>query len=217
MTKAPKEIKKIQHRLEHKDLLDLFEQYQQTQSQTTRDKIFNANTGLVFSICKKYPQQNQDDLEQYGFIGLLSAIETFDPNKKVRFSTYATRCIINEIILGFNIVNTLIPTPKVLLKKLKTGELEPIKTQDLDNFDIPIESNDNGIDKQLFWFMINKLCTQKELDLLLKRYCSDEELTLQQIGLTVNKGKENTFNHIQRIIKKLKKNEFFKKMIKESL
>lgn len=216
MKQFHQEIKKASKDLHYGDLLNLFVEYKNTKSQQIRDQIFNANVKLVFSITSKY-KSNIDDAEQYGFIGLVNAIENFNPELNYKFSTYATRCITNEINNGLNRVSNVIPIPQHMYQKVKAGNLQEITLHDLENFDFEIEQDENGIDKQLFWFMINELTTDDELDLLLKRYCSDDEMQLKLIAQSINQTKQFTHNKLKRIIKRLKKNIFFKNMIKQSI
>jgi|GEM_PF-4863448 len=215
MKQFHREIKVVTQDLQYNDLHDLFAEFRRTKSLQIRDQIFNANVKLVFSITSRY-KNNIDDVEQYGFIGLLKAIENFNPELNYKFSTYATRCITNEINNGLNRVSNVIPIPQHMYQKVKAGELQEITLHDIENFDVETELEENGIDKQLFWFMINKLTTDDELDLLLKRYCSDDEMQLKMIAQSINESKQFTHNKLKRIIKRLKKNVFFKNMIKES-
>ena len=64
-----------------------------------RDKIIWHNLRLVAHIAKKYyaAPGEQEDLISIGTIGLIKAVENFDCTKKIRFSTYAARCIENAI------------------------------------------------------------------------------------------------------------------------
>ena len=52
---------------------------------------------------KKYyaSQNDQEDLVSIGTIGLIKAVDTFDPSKGIRLSSYASRCIENEILMFF--------------------------------------------------------------------------------------------------------------------
>ena len=52
---------------------------------------------------KKYyaSQNDQEDLISIGTIGLIKAVDTFDPQKGIRLSSYASRCIENEILMFF--------------------------------------------------------------------------------------------------------------------
>lgn len=56
---------------------------------------------LLLSTLKKYytPNVDQDDLISIGTIGLIKAVNTFDPTKKIKLATYASRCIENEILM----------------------------------------------------------------------------------------------------------------------
>ena len=62
------------------------------EKQEARDKFIRANLRLVVSVAKNYLNKGLAflDLIEEGTLGLLKAIERFDPKKKCRFSTYAT-------------------------------------------------------------------------------------------------------------------------------
>lgn len=68
-----------------------------------RNILVEHNLRLVAHIIKKYysSQNDQDDLVSIGTIGLIKAINTFDINKKIKLSSYASRCIENEILMYF--------------------------------------------------------------------------------------------------------------------
>lgn len=57
--------------------------------------LIERNLRLVAHIVKKYQsmEENAEDLLSIGTIGLIKAVVTFNPNKKVRLGTYAARCI----------------------------------------------------------------------------------------------------------------------------
>lgn len=64
-----------------------------------REQLIQANTGLVKSLALKFTIQGYEleDVMQVGFIGLLKAIDRFDPQFDVMFSTYAVPMILGEI------------------------------------------------------------------------------------------------------------------------
>ena len=68
-----------------------------------REALIERNLRLVAHIIKKYYAGNtdQDDLISIGTIGLIKAIDSFDPDKGIRLSSYASRCIENEILMFF--------------------------------------------------------------------------------------------------------------------
>ena len=71
--------------------------------QWAREKLIRHNLRLVAHIVKKYYALpgDQEDLVSIGTIGLMKAVDTFDATRKARFSTYASRCIENEIRMQF--------------------------------------------------------------------------------------------------------------------
>ena len=68
-----------------------------------REKLIEHNLRLVAHIVKKYYAQykNEEDLISIGTIGLIKAIDTYDPDKGIRFATYAGKCLQNEILMFF--------------------------------------------------------------------------------------------------------------------
>ena len=70
---------------------------------SARNKLVEHNLRLVAHIIKKYYSNlnDQDDLVSIGTIGLIKAINTFDINKNIKLSSYASRCIENEILMFF--------------------------------------------------------------------------------------------------------------------
>lgn len=66
-----------------------------------RKELIEHNLRLVVYIAKKFDNTGVgvEDLISIGTIGLIKAINTFDPNKKIKLATYASRCIENEILM----------------------------------------------------------------------------------------------------------------------
>lgn len=64
-----------------------------------REQLIRGNLRLVLSVIQKFTNrgENMDDLFQIGCIGLIKAIDNFDPIHEVKFSTYAVPMIIGEI------------------------------------------------------------------------------------------------------------------------
>lgn len=68
--------------------------------ESAKDKLINHNLRLVAHIVKKYAGTSEaDDLISVGTIGLIKAINTFEYGKGTQLSTYAARCIENEILM----------------------------------------------------------------------------------------------------------------------
>ncbi len=64
-----------------------------------RDTLIEENMGLVYSVARRFMGRgvDQEDLFQIGSIGLIKAVDKFDPSFQVRFSTYAVPMITGEI------------------------------------------------------------------------------------------------------------------------
>ena len=68
-----------------------------------RNKLIEHNLRLVAHIVKKYESNEylQDDLISIGTIGLVKGIDSYKPSKNTRLTTYAARCIENEILMHY--------------------------------------------------------------------------------------------------------------------
>ena len=66
-----------------------------------RDLLITHNLRLVVYIAKKFetPSAGIEDMISIGTIGLIKAVNTFEPSKNIKLATYASRCIENEILM----------------------------------------------------------------------------------------------------------------------
>ena len=71
------------------------------EEETAKKILIEHNLRLVVYIAKKFDNTGVgvEDLISIGTIGLIKAINTFDPAKKIKLATYASRCIENEILM----------------------------------------------------------------------------------------------------------------------
>jgi len=68
---------------------------------TVRDVLIERNLRLVVYIARKFDNTGIpiEDLVSIGTIGLIKAVRTFDPTKRIKLATYASKCIENEILM----------------------------------------------------------------------------------------------------------------------
>ncbi len=69
--------------------------------QSVRSILIERNLRLVVYIARKFENTGVgiEDLISIGTIGLIKAVNTFDPTRKIKLATYASRCIENEILM----------------------------------------------------------------------------------------------------------------------
>lgn len=65
-----------------------------------RDKEISDNLALVTYMIEKYWHKFDEDLFQTGCMGLIKAVDSYDPNRGVKKSTYYGKCILNEIYMS---------------------------------------------------------------------------------------------------------------------
>ena len=70
---------------------------------SARNLLIEHNLRLVSHIIKKYysPEAERDDLVSIGTIGLIKAVDTFRSERGIRLTTYASKCIQNELLMHF--------------------------------------------------------------------------------------------------------------------
>lgn len=81
--------------------IELFRKYAETKSPATRNKLVVLNKGLAYKAAhsaKLYCDESFDDLSQEAFLGLIRAVEGFDCNRGIKFSSYATPRIAGKIL-----------------------------------------------------------------------------------------------------------------------
>lgn len=148
-----------------------------------REKLISHNLRLVVHIVKRYTNSLEaDDLLSVGTIGLIKAIDTFDYSKKVQLSTYAARCINNEILM-------LIRSNKkhrgvVSLNSLMTNsdddkdlELQDLLSSDEEEFFVQVENN---ITMERIKRIIEKNLDKREQTIIRLRYGLGYEKALTQ-------------------------------------
>ena len=77
---------------------ELLETYFRTRDLAVRDQLVAANLRLALHLARRFPNRgvSLDDLEQVASLGLLRAIDRFDPGRGLEFSTFATPTILGE-------------------------------------------------------------------------------------------------------------------------
>jgi len=78
-------------------------------NENARNVLAERNLRLVAHIVKKFDDtgEDSDDLISIGTIGLIKAINTFNPGKGTRLATYAARCIENEILMHLRYIKKM--------------------------------------------------------------------------------------------------------------
>ena len=87
--------------LEGQEEADAIAGFSDPENETARSELIEHNLRLVVYIAQKFDNTGVgvEDLISIGTIGLIKAINTFNPEKKIKLATYASRCIENEILM----------------------------------------------------------------------------------------------------------------------
>jgi RNA polymerase sigma-B factor len=76
-----------------------FEQYSRTRDRRTRNELIEAHRPLATHLARRYANRGEplDDLLQVAFVGMLKAVERFEPDRGLEFSTFATATVDGEL------------------------------------------------------------------------------------------------------------------------
>ena len=152
-----------------------------------RNILIERNLRLVAHVAKKYSNSkvDQDDLISIGSIGLIKGINSFNPSKSVKLSTYVSRCIDNEILMFLRSTKKL--GAEVFLE-------DPIGKDKDDNtvtLQEVLENNEKNIEDEVdLKFKIKKLY-QKMKEVLKLR-----EKTILELRFGLDGNKPKTQNEI---------------------
>ena len=160
---------------------------QNIHNEKNRNILIEHNLRLVVYIAKKFESTgiNIEDLISIGTIGLIKAINTFNPEKNIKLATYASRCIENEILMFLRKNNShrndiSIDEP---LNKDKDGNELLLSDILGSETDLIQKTLDDQTDRLLLMQALNKLST-RERTIMQLRYGlkSDEELTQKEVA-----------------------------------
>ena len=179
-----------------------------------RSKLIEHNLRLVAHIVKKYENSSYDpdDLISIGTIGLVKGIDSYKMNKKVKLTTYAARCIENEILMHLRSNNKHLNNVSLndSLGYDKDGnEINLIDVIKMENKDITEEINTKD-NVELLYKYINKL-TNREKEIIIRRYglFNNKEMTQKEIAKEMMISRSYVSRIEKRAISKILK-EFIK-------
>ncbi|MHB8718091.1 MAG: SigB/SigF/SigG family RNA polymerase sigma factor [Candidatus Dormibacteria bacterium] len=99
---------------------ELLRRYHQTRDPRLRDELVDLNSDLVHFVARRFFNRGEpeEDIEQVGFVGLINAIDRFDPSLDNEFSTFATPTIMGEIRRHFRDRSWAVRVPRRLQENL---------------------------------------------------------------------------------------------------
>ncbi len=174
---------------EEKEILD---KLGGVQDKDARSSLIEHNLRLVVYIAKKFDNTGigVEDLISIGTIGLIKAINTFNPLKNIKLATYASRCIENEILMYLRRNNKV---------KMEVSIDEPLNV-DWDGNELLLSdvlgTEDNVISKD-----IEDEVDRKLLRLALNKLSKRERIIIEmRFGINTKDGKERTQKEVADIM-----------------
>jgi RNA polymerase sporulation-specific sigma factor len=184
-------------RLEHGDL-------------TVKGVLIERNLRLVVYIARKFENTGVgiEDLVSIGTIGLIKAVNTFDPKKKIKLATYASRCIENEILMHLrrnNKTRVEVSFDEPLNIDWDGNELLLSDVLGTDN-DIIYKSIEEEVDRKLLYQAMKKL-TAREKKIMEFRFglVDGLEKTQKEVADLLGISQSYISRVEKRIIKRLRK------------
>ena len=161
--------------LSAKEERECFEKFKKGDKEA-KDKLINHNLRLVAHIVKKYSGAGEaDDLISVGSIGLIKAINSFEYDKGTQLSTYAARCIENEILMLLR-----------LNKKHKiVFSLEESLGQDKDGNYIELADIIPSQEEEIFSVVENNILIEKIMNII-EKHLSEREAKIIKMRYGIN-------------------------------
>ncbi len=188
----------------------LFIEKLQEGDESVRSVLIARNLRLVVYIARKFENTGigVEDLISIGTIGLIKAVNTFDPNKKIKLATYASRCIENEILMFLrrnSKVKTEISIDEPLNIDWDGNELLLSDILGTEN-DLIYKNLEEEIDKELLKIALRKL-TNREKRIMDLRFglSNGEERTQKEVADMLGISQSYISRLEKRIIFRLKK------------
>lgn len=113
---------------------ELFRRYKEEGDVEAREKLVMSHMNLVRFLANKFKNRGEplDDLIQVGYLGLLKAIDRFDPSRGLEFTTYATPTIMGEIKRHFRDKGWSVRVPRRLQElSAKVNQATDVLTTEL--------------------------------------------------------------------------------------
>lgn len=148
-----------------------------------KNKLVEHNLRLVAHIIKKYYHcvGDQDDLVSIGTIGLIKAVNTYNPEKKIKLSSYASRCIENEILMHFR--NSKKTSQDISLNEAIDSDKDgnPLTLMDImATEDCIIDDIDTKINLEKLYSYMNEVLNDREIEILTLRFGLNNRTPLTQ-------------------------------------
>ena len=156
-----------------------------------REKLIEHNLRLVAHIVKKYysTSKNQDDLLSVGTIGLIKAVDSFNPANGARFATYASKCLQNEILMYFRAQKKTAAEVSINESIDSDKDGNPLTYIDIISCDDTIaEDIDRKISCEKAINTVNTLLSGREREIIVLRYGLDNRRPLTQREIAAKLG-----------------------------
>lgn len=144
-----------------------------TVREKAREKLIVHNLRLVaYIVNKNYPDtKDPDDLVSIGTIGLIRAVETFDSKKGNQFSTYASKCIDNQIKMHFRKIKHQLTEVYINDPIESDGEGNALTLADIFSSNINVENDaELKINSEKLYKFIGEELSSREREIICKRY-----------------------------------------------
>lgn len=178
--------------------------------ESIRSILIQRNLRLVVYIARKFENTgvNVEDLISVGTIGLIKAVNTFAPEKKIKLATYSSRCIENEILMYLR-RNNKIKTEISFYEPLNIDwDGNELLLSDILGTDSNVVYNyiEEEVDKQLLGIAMGKL-SNREREIIELRFGINgvDEKTQKEVADMLGISQSYISRLEKRIIKRLKK------------
>ena len=176
-----------------------------------KDILIERNLRLVAHIAKKYYSENRENEEliSIGIVGLIKAVNTYNPQKGNRLVTYACKCIENELLMMLRSEkkkNREVSLNEPIGMDKEGNTISLIDVMENDDIDA-LKKMENAEDIVRVRKYVEKVLSDREKEIIIYRYGLDgrEPMTQKKVGTTMGISRSYVSRIEKKALEKLKK------------
>jgi len=183
---------------------DLYYAYKNGDKKAGDKLVLHTLRAILFTVKYSWEHDKIDDVMQEGTLGIIKALEKYDPKKGVSFNTYAQQWILAQVNMHYHKNKSVVSTTKTANNAQDVpmeysvedghGEKEYILSDIIQSENIDIDHElDVVIDRSSISNKVNhalSFLSERDRCIIVKRYMMDKKITRNQIGKDMNLSRE---------------------------
>ena len=204
---------KFPPQLKDEEMQILFNKFYTSKDKAARETLINGNMRLVVWVINKHFKflpYDKNDLLSVGALGLIKAVDAFNPTKNIKFASFATRCIYNDILMYHRKFKKTLNDVSFETPIYTNSKGEEFLMEDIlpDDSALTIDQCNDKLDNMAQIEQIKKQLAnlpEKERNVIIEKFLKSKALsTDSEVAEALNLGRTNVCRLKNKAIKKIK-------------